>query len=80
MGKSNKNKSSVLPIGRIERQFWKKKIDLKKKLDSFKLRFQFVVRIFVSETLTPYNQNLAWGVGVETSWHICWSAKGIVKV
>ena len=30
LGKSNKNKSSVLPIGRIERQFWKKKIDLKK--------------------------------------------------
>ena len=74
---------SALLVERTARQFCKKKLTLNRKLDNAKLGFQSDVRIFVIETLTHYNQNLAWKcreLKQADKIRSFWSAKGVVKV
>ena len=82
LGKSGK-KTIVRFVNRriCKKAYWNKK-NLNNKLDNAKLGFQSVVKIFLSENSTPYNQHLAWMCRqLKQTRRIpsCWSSK-VVKI
>ena len=83
LGKSGKNTIVRFVNRRICKKALENKKDLNNKLENAKLEFQSDVKIFLSESLTPYNQHLAWmcrQLKQARRIHSCWSSKIVVKI